>query len=231
MLQIPDILAYVKRPVLRAEREKFTPYHLWQLVTLCVFIAIFVSIVLSYFFAAMGIENPATAEELAREKWTPRELLTIIVIAPIVEELIFRSWLGNKKSIIYFFPAFLLLVLIFGLILVKYDAVATALWISLLATDIYIISLWRKGFRPVHQRLSDAYFPYIFWSSAIIFGLIHVGNFPSGYAFPVLVLMVMPQMIAGFVLGYTRIRFGLMACILLHGFYNATVTLLGNMLT
>jgi membrane protease YdiL (CAAX protease family) len=58
------------------------------------------------------------------------------------------------------------------------------------------------------------------WGSALVFGLIHLGNYePLTHPFGVLV--VLPQTIGGLLLAYTRARLGLGAAMAHHAMYNA----------
>ena len=66
------------------------------------------------------------------------------------------------------------------------------------------------------------HFKIVFYAFAIVFGLVHLSNYP--YTTNVLFLapiLILPQVILGFYLGYTRIKLGLLWSMLLHACYNA----------
>lgn len=67
-------------------------------------------------------------------------------------------------------------------------------------------------------------FALVFWISVAAFGLVHLTNY-IGFSWavhaPVALLLVLPQIVAGIMLGYARMRYGLIAAILAHGLYNA----------
>ena len=73
------------------------------------------------------------------------------------------------------------------------------------------------------------YFKYAYYLSVLLFGIVHVFNFEGGrqiyYLTP---LLIAPQLIAGFFLGYIRVKFGLKWSILLHAAFNTV--LIGPML-
>ncbi|MBL4747210.1 MAG: CPBP family intramembrane metalloprotease [Flavobacteriaceae bacterium] len=111
-------------------------------------------------------------------------LLLVAVVAPILEESIFRLFLKYKRNFI--FRAF--------------DRVSNG------KAKIF----WHKNFR------------FFYYFSAIIFSLIHIGNYDNSsllfYVFaPIIVL---PQLIAGFTFGYVRMKLGFLWAVLMHGLYN-----------
>jgi membrane protease YdiL (CAAX protease family) len=65
------------------------------------------------------------------------------------------------------------------------------------------------------------FFKYNFYITALIFGLSHIHNYnqPFQYGWGIL-LLVLPQLFIGVVLGYVRMRFGLKNAIILHAAYN-----------
>lgn len=64
-------------------------------------------------------------------------------------------------------------------------------------------------------------FKYMFYTSSIIFGFIHIFNFEITTNVLLLSpLLVLPQLLVGSYFGYIRVKFGLFWSILLHGSYN-----------
>ncbi len=69
-------------------------------------------------------------------------------------------------------------------------------------------------------------FKYIFYVFALIFGFIHISNYEITATSLILSpLLVAPQIVAGLVLGYTRVRLGLQYSILLHSLFNGLAIL------
>lgn len=68
----------------------------------------------------------------------------------------------------------------------------------------------------------NRYFAFYFYASALLFGAIHIANFESNeQVFWLAPLLVAPQIILGFFLGYIRIKLGLGYAMLLHAAHNA----------
>jgi hypothetical protein len=64
-------------------------------------------------------------------------------------------------------------------------------------------------------------FGYLFYYSAIIFGLIHLTNIKGlTLSDPAFIIFVISQAFAGLSLGYLRVKYGLVYAIVLHGFLN-----------
>lgn len=73
------------------------------------------------------------------------------------------------------------------------------------------------------------YFKTVFWLLTLIFGFYHITNFEITTTVLLLSpLLVLPQIIVGAILGFVRVRFGLLWAIGLHAVYN--LVLLGPIL-
>jgi membrane protease YdiL (CAAX protease family) len=85
------------------------------------------------------------------------------------------------------------------------------------------ITLFKKSFN----------FKIAYYCFAIIFGLIHITNFEITTIILVLTpFLILPQLFAGFALGFLRVRFGLVWSILLHCLYNTfflTISMISEM--
>lgn len=69
-------------------------------------------------------------------------------------------------------------------------------------------------------------FKWIFYTSAVLFALVHITNFESSTTVYLLTpLLVLPQLILGLLLGYIRVRLGLHWSMLLHACYNGILFL------
>lgn len=74
---------------------------------------------------------------------------------------------------------------------------------------------------PLSLFHNSDYFKQVFYTFAIVFGLIHITNFNiTAQVLLLAPILVLPQTILGTYLGFIRIRFGLGWSILLHASYN-----------
>ncbi len=64
-------------------------------------------------------------------------------------------------------------------------------------------------------------FKYIFYGFAIFFGFIHISNYEMSTAILIASpILIAPQIALGLILGYTRVKLGLVYAILLHMLFN-----------
>ena len=117
-----------------------------------------------------------------------------VIIAPFLEEVMFRLILKLRSNFLILWPLQLLILL------------QVNNKINLLKT---IRNFWNK------------FYGWIFYLISIAFGLIHILNFePSLNIYLLAPILVAPQIVIGINLGYLRIRFGLIWSILFHAFHN-----------
>lgn len=69
-------------------------------------------------------------------------------------------------------------------------------------------------------------FKYVFYGFALVFGFIHIYNYElSPIVLALSPILVAPQIVLGLILGYLRVRLGLLYSILLHMSYNAVLVI------
>ncbi|WDF54877.1 CPBP family intramembrane glutamic endopeptidase [Mucilaginibacter sp. KACC 22063] len=145
------------------------------------------------------------------------------LLAPIIEEVVFRLWLSFKKRDIV-----ISLTLISLLIAVKLnghhiyqlqvDEIIKLLGIATLS-GIIILFLSR---RIPTVEITNLAFKSIYWISCALFGLLHITNFGTfnwkiAWAYP---FFVIPQLLLGCILGFIRIKDGLIWAIMVHCLVN-----------
>lgn len=164
-----ELIRYLKHPVLEEDKNTNFLYRIKKfgfLLIICLLTGIAISPIFSIIetFGLVNMENHAI-EDMIKEFSKLQIFLFAVVMAPILEELIFRAPL--------------------------------------------------KLFRKVEN------FKIVFYTFAIIFGLIHIANFNTTLNVVLLSpILVAPQIILGGYLGFIRVRFGLIWSIALHACYN-----------
>ena len=124
-------------------------------------------------------------------------LLSVVVMAPLFEELIFRLPLRWERA--YIFKIFLLPVRLGG----------------------------KETYQMVLQQVHgwwQRHYSYVFYFTVVAFGLIHLVNFRTQLPFWKLLLwgpfLVLPQLILGAMLGFIRLKLGFWWSVLLHAVHN-----------
>ncbi|MCX2494229.1 CPBP family glutamic-type intramembrane protease [Pedobacter sp. PF22-3] len=151
-------------------------------------------------------------------------LLLVCIFAPVLEEFLFR-WHLRKKYLSIYFVCFTL-----GLIsnyFIKSSFLTWPVYIFFLFVALIVHGYFKRidiRKRLVFQQKS---FGYLFYYSAIIFGLTHLGNIKGlTLSNPTFILFVISQTFTGISLGFIRIKYGLGYSMLLHGFFNFILLLL-----
>ena len=171
-----------------------------------------------------GIELPQQIDD----EWTPfQTVLFVVILAPPLEEVVFRVGLsGQRWALVLFAAPWLLLATLFAaFFLIGPLDMGTILILSLgwLASTLVMVAYhWRN--RTVSERYRRL-FPYAFWLTSASFGLLHMFNYEEPIGLAVL-LMVIPQLTGGMMLGYVRVKFGMWSNITQHVTHNAVAVAL-----
>lgn len=150
------------------------------------------------------------------------DLIEFLILAPVLEELAFRAWLTGRIAALRFAVyGFAALALFMAALFVN----STASQILAIAGVMLVFAGLVHWSRTHHRDTGvppwfTRYFHWLVWGSALLFGLIHLGNYEP-LTHPLGVLVVLPQTIGGLLLAYTRTRLGLRAAVAHHAAYNA----------
>lgn len=142
-------------------------------------------------------------------------ILSIILIVPIIEEILFR--LPLKISKLNFSISLIVLTI---LILIKYNF--AQIW-GLLIFLFILISLifFHTKFFPYLRDIWLKYYKIVFYLVTLIFGLIHISNYSFSSTILFLTpILILPQLLSGILLGYFRLKIGFGAAVFYHCLWN-----------
>lgn len=228
---IYDFFLFIKNPNLIREIEK--NYKLKTLISLFLF-SLIVEFLLNLFTNSAWLRNflqidpNVTFEKETFDKGILYGILTIGVIAPIAEELLFRSYLKNFIWNSFIFP--INIGFIFG-VLYKVSAnkgililISSVLILS--CTSYLAIKKSIKINNKIYQFYKERYWIY-FYLSALSFALLHLSNYKIQNFIPFFsILLILPLIFAGVLLGYIRITMGLKWSIYFHSLHNLIYVLI-----
>ncbi len=147
-----------------------------------------------------------------------------VVLAPLLEELVFRTQLRSFSWNLVF------TLFIAGVIINHFlPSGSPAVWISpLTLTGIcWLARTWSGKSVSRKFRVWRYLFPVNFYLTALTFSYVHLVNFSRAESLLYIgLLYTVPQLILGLVLGYVRIRYDLGRAILLHALFNGTILLM-----
>ncbi len=174
---------------------------------------------------AMGFELPENVNSALEPGF--RSVVLIVLLAPVLEEVAFRSWLTGRPAIIA-----VVAILVIGLGLGPAaimagigDAEPTGgASIAMFASfGLAIVGAPLAGLALLNRPTSEVFrriFPLFFWASTVGFALVHLLNYTEG-SLAILLPLVLPQFVLGAMLAYLRVHHGLLPAIGLHAFHNA----------
>lgn len=162
---------------------------------------------------------PAPIEE---ETTLAEDLFGYLLLAPVLEELVYRGWLTGRIAVLRFAAyGFAAEAIFIGALFVPSDIALTLglAGVAVALAGLVHWSLTRDRDTAVPEWFTR-HFHWLVWGSTLLFGLMHLGNYEP-LAHPLGVLVVLPQTIGGLLLAYTRTRLGLGAAMMHHAAYNA----------
>ncbi|RUT72819.1 CPBP family glutamic-type intramembrane protease [Ancylomarina longa] len=146
-------------------------------------------------------------------------ILAVIIFAPIIEELTFRLLLIPKYSYISFS---------LSLIIITFSK---SIWGTNYGYELYLLAL--PAFCLAHYIFKDKSFnttksvKLLVHISVVIFAFMHIFNFVDVktwmyFIFPILTA---PQILMGYILSFSRLKYGFLFGVLLHMLVNFTISL------
>lgn len=181
--------------------------HLMGLVWLCFF---------AWAFISFGLREASGAGHAGLGAPTLGLLFAIAVVAPVTEELLFRSWLKHCM----YLPVIAIYLPIRALV----DGLVMAVQVTAVLLTAILMLVKAERVRAMAAR-GDAglarVFPVLLHGSTLAFAFAHTVNWDlaPGKVW-VLPLLVLPQLLLGYVLAYARMRTGLALAIALHAANN-----------
>jgi hypothetical protein len=228
-----DLWHFLKNPTLLETQSEWSR-QVWATLAVLVVIDAALTIPITWFL--LGYENFITSvlsrdapAYVGMEDETFMEaLLLAVVVAPLLEEPLFRGWLTGKGKHT-----------LLGLIWVGWIAIASVLLVfdegkssdafigisllTVIALSV-IIQFTSRSAAP-RSTLLVRLFPHLFWFSVVIFAAVHVTNYDYDN-YLLVIPYVLPQLLAGILWGYARLAYGLKASIMLHAISNFWITCL-----
>jgi len=201
-------------------------------------------VVMSVFSASVSIDSlEHNIEDLLTDTSSIQFLFLLAVVAPLAEELVFRFPLRFRRGslfilliiltlLVYFFsanymdpkldllPAETLMNLEKGSFIPNVSAVIVATLFFILGLFGILISSINDNMLANVEALVKDIFPYIFYLTAMFFGYVHFTNFSGEMKWYWIPFLIVPQFMMGLVMGYARLRFGILSSIMLHALNN-----------
>jgi len=210
--------AFLRRPTLALPRERFglnAIGALCWLLLLDVLVDLPLASLLGWLSKRATLETPQLTE--LTDKGPLFTLAMGALVAPLIEEVVFRSWLDGTRRHLTFW---LMVLLVFGTFW-KFGAQAEprlAIGVAAVLILVGAVLVWRA--EPSVPGWFARLFPIFFYVQAVAFAVSHFSNYPLDRPL-LLIPFVLPQLVAGLIFGFARVRYGFWANLALHASSNA----------
>jgi hypothetical protein len=217
-----NLLRYLRRP--RVEEPQGGGSRWWVAAKL---LGIDVVVLIPLLFLVAAATALIHGEEFtADEGLDPVELAVLaVVFAPLVEETAFRLYLTHFRPLFAVLGGTLMAVAFSDDRITFVDLLLLPALALVLAGVAGLMSIRAREWIAVRW---EHRFAFIFYGSALVFGLAHLFNysFASNGAAEIAAgpLLIAPQLAGGLILAYGRVRLGFWYAVAMHAVFNAAVT-------
>lgn len=220
--QAHDFAAFMKSPSLERHDQSTAPIR--DTITTFIVLSILmiaVSAILLPFVLAMGAGQSAVLDSTMSVD-PLRLVIAVVILGPLIEELLFRSWLSGKWRDLAATSAFAIVLYgsRAGIGDTSWGKENLAGYLTIAAAIAAYLVVRRLQQSTDRSAIFTKHFKWIFWISVVTFGALHLSNY-SGSGGVALFIFTIPQMVAGAAFGFARIKIGLASAIALHMMYNS----------
>lgn len=217
-----ELAAFLHHPLLppaRLEQSRTWWREVASLTALNFAIAMVLLVPLSVLSTRLGIREPDFGI-ITRYGFAVTLLVGAFAI-PALEEFVFRFWLdGRPRSAL---AVAVPLAAALGIALAVAGDVSRMAQAALLAGGVaatIAVLAWRLRRAGAASPWFARHFGWFYFASAIAFALAHLGNYPLSTVLTALP-MVTPQLVAGLITGFARVRYGYGGGLFIHVSSNA----------
>ncbi len=213
--------AFVRKPVLPGRASGITSSSIKATLGLFLFDLVLMTGLISAALAAtkMGFAMPDTA--LGKMELTLPLVMLVVLGAPISEELLFRGWLSGRPA--HLAPyAIAVVAIILGAIITRvsgWPQIFVTGAVGAAAIILAIVAAWKLRGRPAAAWF-QRHFRWFYYLATVAFAAVHLSNYDESS--PFILMLVIPQALAGLIFGFARVRYGLWSNIVLHMLHNTT---------
>lgn len=226
-----DIVAFIAHPRLPAERMGWSRLMVFLLIAV-ITLDLAIDTGIRFLFDHVDHSMWDMPEPVTFDYDLVGDVLSLLILSPIIEEALFRGWLSGHKASLRFAGWGLLA---YGLILVSESRLVADFYLVPVALAIGVAGLAFGQW--AYTRTRDTQVPawfasnfhWLVWGSSLAFGALHLVNYDRLDS-PLDLLIIAPVALGGLLLAYSRTHFGLRAAVLHHAAYNLVYVLIINLL-
>lgn len=221
-LTISEFVAFLRRPKIDSPielsiREK-AKIGIWLFILSLIVTMTFGVLALPVILSTDLTAGEQLNEALSGSAWSV--ILSVVILGPLIEEIIFRGWLSGAWRAALATVASLGVIYGGSEILGPFfsgEGVVKTLVLVMSAAAILL------AFSPLDKARRifgfDRIFPIVFFAQAVAFGTLHFQNYVAS-SLVIALLATLPLIACGLIWGYARVRLGLASAVILHSAYN-----------
>lgn len=218
---LKSILDFYLKPKFNKE-NKFNLKFILHGISLAGFMSFFSIILMQIVISNSNMEINNSVENLVTSDISIWQILLLVsILAPLLEETLFRLFLSDNKRV---WSIWLIFLPFLTWYFFRFESLLVWILIGLISISIFILLLRPK--REVFLKRYAIIYPYLIYISALIFGLIHLGNYQGLSLSGASLAFVLPQISVGFVLVFIRVRLGFWFAVLFHFLWNTAIALI-----
>lgn len=223
--EIKALIAFARKPVFEYEKQCFFPnlkrFGIVLLLDLILLALTTVLFYVLYFFDLNEILKNNETIKLFNEFPLWLVALLIIVLIPIIEEFVYRFHLKYRRWVINIYLPIALILTCSFLISISSSPISICVtFVSLIILIFYII--FNQKITNYIERIWIRKFNLVFYITTLLFALIHITNYELSLTVILLTpILILPQFIGGYFIGYLRIKSGFIWGVTLHMASNA----------
>ena len=215
-----SILNFYLKPKLINE-TKFSLKFILHGIALAGFMSIFAIILIQIIISSSNMEINNSVQDLIFSDIAIWQILILVsILAPLLEEIFFRLPLSTNKEV---WSIWLIILPILTYYFFRFEIILAWIIISIIIISSFIFLVIPK--QETFLKRYNLIYPYLIYLSALIFGLIHLGNYQGLELSGMSLAFVLPQISVGFVLVFIRVRLGFWISVFFHFVWNTAISL------
>jgi|GEM_PF-3755069 len=234
---LKDLISFLASPKIINSKPKFFSLEffisIWQLLSLSLIVSILLAWINFIVLQQIGfdINGSNIISKQVDNLGLVTVILSLVVVAPIMEEITFRGWLSPNKNWITISMAFFgfysyTLFLRIGSI-PNNSSMATLVFAGIIGIYILLAISFNLLLSPVRvNQIVTNNSRLLTYLSILTFAGFHIFNYQQFPSFwPLIVLLILPQIIGASILSFIRVRWGMLTSILSHSLINGILSL------
>jgi Type II CAAX prenyl endopeptidase Rce1-like len=238
MSLLAQLINYTKNPTLETNfNPKYKFWTIFKLAGLFFTLTFLASLPQEYFLKIVGfdVKDHLIVQSLRQDPYFI-VFFSSVLFAPVFEEISYRLWLkptfwnltiGFGFLFSNVFGILLPLNLLFdNLPILSLEIYLATYFLLTSVISIFIVGILLLLFEKLIKssntklKLNSGKFKFAYYSSVILFGLVHAFNYDITKVWLIAPILVLPQLLLGFYFGFVRMNLGFKWSIIAHALHN-----------